>query len=183
MRRRLSLLAILAATVGLVSLTTAPAATAQRANDGIDVSVMLVTSTGQTVDGTFNLRRFSARDDQVFAVGALIADLPGVGSIGDEPVRVTVQRIRADCDLFRLVLGPVDVDAADAADVDVSTPVTITELRMEVAADDGDRFTRLLLCGIGNLLGDGASELNTADLPLSADELARLLNRAVRLFR
>ncbi len=183
MRVRRSLFAILIAVVGVASLASAPVAAAQPRDDGVDVPVTLVTATDQHVDGTLHLRRFSARNGEVVAVGALSADLPGIGHVGDEPVRVTVQRVHASCDLFRLVLGPVDVDAADASDADTLVPVAIRELRMEMTADDGDRFTRLLLCGIGNVLGDSGTEVNARDLPLSEDQLARLLNRAIRLFR
>src|SRR3712207_7642944 len=63
---------------------------------------------------------------------SLSADLPGIGQIGDEPIRVTVQRVHASCDLFRLVLGPVDVDAADARDAGTVVPVRSEEHTSEL---------------------------------------------------
>ncbi len=182
LNRRATTIVTLILCAGLMAVAATPLSAQQR-TDGIEVPVTLVADTGQTVDGTFQLRRFSARGDEVVAVGLLSTQLPWVGAIENEPVRVAVQRVRASCHLFRLVMGPVDVDAADDDEPDIVLPVKFTELRMEVTADEGDRFTRLLLCGIGNMLGDGAAEVNTADLPVSADQLAQLLNRAIRLFR
>ena len=195
MKRSLTVLALALVISGAAVLGAAAPVAAQQPGDqtaqpGTDRSVSLpvtaVTTTGVSFDGTFNLRRFSARDNQVFAVGTLDGTFHGVGTINDEPVRVTVQRIESSCQYFRLVLGPVNVDVTDVdsprAD---ANPVDMKELHFGVTADQSDDgLFGAVLCGVRQLIGDdGTADLTAGDLPVSAQRLAQILNRGIQLLR
>jgi hypothetical protein len=183
--KRTLIAAVLALGVGLL-LTAGNSTVAAQDHDDIPIPVTGVTDgpgpTGSAsadvrFEGTFNLRRFSAREGRVYAVGTLSGDFVGVGAIADEPVRVTVQRVETSCDYFRLVLGPVNIDLPDA-EGDLR-PLDLTELYMAFNADD-DGLVRALLCGVADAIGDQDLDLNAGDLPISAERLARMLNQVVR---
>jgi hypothetical protein len=183
--RRSVIAAVLALAVGLM-LTAGGSTVAAQDHDDISIPVTGVTdgpgptgsaSTDVRFEGTLDLRRFSAREGRVYAVGTLSGDFVGVGTIADEPVRVTVQRVETSCDHFRLVLGPVNIDLPDA-DGDLR-PLDLTELHMAFNADDGG-IVRALLCGVADAIGDQERVLNAGDLPISAERLARMLNQVVR---
>jgi hypothetical protein len=184
--RRSLLAAVAVLAVGLV-LAARSSTVAAQDQDDIPIPVTGMTDgpgpTGAAsidvrFEGTFNLRRFSAREGRVYAVGTLSGDFAGVGAIADEPVRVTVQRVETSCEYFRLVLGPVNVDLPDA-EGDLR-PLDMNELYMAFNADDGDGIVRPLLCAVADAIGDQDLDLNADDLPISAERLARMLNQVVR---
>lgn len=190
MSRRLGIFALAAALAVCTGIAAVGSAAAQ-SQPGITTVGIPVTATasgGASIEGTFNLRRFTARDNMLYAVGTLDADVAGVGRIADEPMRVTVQRIESSCTpaSFRVVLGPVNVEASEAGTTfGTATPVDIQNLALGVTAEEGDQFLNTILCGVNNVMtatvGGGTLDLSGANLPVPAQDVARLLNRAIRL--
>ncbi len=183
-------LGIVVVLAALVAFGTTDTVAAQSRQNDIALPVTAVTTTGVSFEGTFHVRRFSARNDQVFAVGTLDGTFPGVGVIEDEPVRVTVRRIEASCNpaFFRLVLGPVDVDVSsiDTPRGDPN-PMQMDEMHLGVTEGEDDPLLRAILCGATNVLqmtaGSGTLDLTGGSLPLPARDVARFLNRAIGLLR
>lgn len=203
MMRRLSVLGAVVVLAGALLLADVGTAVAQTNLDasipvtgtGTATNPALGLSQGVWFEGTVDLRRFSARGDDLFMVGTLSGaftaqfgvavsqDDHTVARISDEPARVRVTRIESSCEqqVFRIMLNPASIDAEGMAG-DEEWQVDLDALFIEFAADqDASGLGRVLLCQASDLVGTNV-DLSGGDLPVPAATVARVLNQLVRLW-
>jgi hypothetical protein len=135
--------------------------------------------TAGTVVGSFTPRRFAAVGDQLFAIGTLRADLVRgngnvVGSVAERvrlPVSsaqgVPLSTARQECDILRLVLGPLDLDL-------LGLQVHLDRVVLNIIAVAGaGNLLGNLLCAIAGLL-DGTGLLT---------QISQILNAILAILR
>jgi hypothetical protein len=166
MKRRLMLLAVLAAL--LTSFAFAPARTAS-AQVAVPVTGTFIDALGGTGTfvGSFDISRFVVRGGQLLAVGTLTGTL--TDSLGNvlgtvtRTISLPVGIAQATCEILDLELGPLDLDL-------LGLVVHLDRVNLEITAEQGPgNLLGNLLCAVAGLLDSGASG--------ALNGIARLLNQ------
>lgn len=163
----LALATMLLAGVGAAGSATAAPRTADAATS--EVTGTLADGTG-SVDGTFDVQRFTRQGDQLMAVGTFtgtITDASGEVTSGSEQLAIPVNTAQSggSCQILDLVLGPVDLDL-------LGLQVHLDTVHLNITAQQGPgNLLGNLLCAVAGLL-DGPTGLGAI-----LDQIAALLNR------
>lgn len=143
-----------------------------------------VAKNGKKFKGTYAIQRFVVRGDRVVALGTLKGRLKGRKVTRYNvamPVRLTDplgQASQADCQVLRLVLGPVNLNLLGlrvtlGGGTQANQPIVL-----DITAQQGGGLLGDLLCGLTNLLDQGGV---LTQLSGRLEELAATLNSIVSL--
>lgn len=170
----------------LIALLAMPFAFAQTtvpttAAPSITVPINGTTNGGGKVDGTFQIQKFSVINNQLMAIGNLVANVTQQGvtrtvvAAGTAiPVATpstasgaasTAASAAGSCSILNLTLGPLDLNL-------LGLQVHLNQVVLNITAQSGSgNLLGNLLCSVANLLNGG----------LSAGGLATLLNQLLGL--
>jgi len=166
----------LAAMLALLPVTSSVAHAQGVVNRGFSVPIT-GTTTGadgavQAVTGTFTIQRFARAQRTIYAVGTVVASIPGASGSAARTVVTQVSlplvmpgataaaanaaaigdvNALAACDVLNLVLGPLDLNL-------LGLEVHLNQVVLDIVAQSGaGNLLGNLLCAVTNLLNGGAA--------------------------
>jgi hypothetical protein len=177
-RPQIRALAILLALLGMLAyaaINTEPASAAPK-KPQLEVPVTGTSANGETVTGTYKIKRFVEKNDELFAKGTFIGTTEAAGEDTTVKKAVTIPVSLAagaapdgeiaaqqvSCDILNLVLGPLDLNL-------LGLRVQLNQVELDITAEQAPgNLLGNLLCAVAHLL-DGPPDLNAI--------IAQLLNR------